>query len=160
MIALPLSKTGNPRWTTQHSSKNTWDIDPMVIPRCARCFGVFIFWESVIENTVIYSVTAMHLPPGTKNYVKTVSKELLKRIPKDVPNGKPYCIILGGGKIDTPQNKFFYRNSIRGYILPLQRKYPSVEILFLTTQKNTLFTTMYLKKNGEVEAKNYFQKLN
>jgi hypothetical protein len=130
----------------------------MVIPRCARCFGIFIFWKSIVKKEVTYSITAIHVPPGKRSYIKSVSKELLKRVPKDVPSGEPYHIIFGGGKINTPQNRFFYKNSIRGYILPLQRKYPSIEINLFEVKDNTFFTTMFLSKDGEISAKNYYPK--
>ncbi|HRH24948.1 MAG TPA: hypothetical protein PLQ20_01230 [Candidatus Paceibacterota bacterium] len=130
----------------------------MIIPRCARCLGVFIFWESILGSAVIYSVTALHLPPGKRDYIKSVSKEILKRVPQDVPSGKPYLIILGGGKIDSPKNKFFYKNSLRHYILPLKRNFPGIEIQIVSPEKNTMFTNLTLNKQGEVEATQYYIK--
>lgn len=110
MLVVNLSKRGNSTWITQHSSPNKWDLKTMVIPKCARCLGIFIFWKSLIQNKTIYSVTGLHLTPGKPKYTKLVSKEILSKLRKDVPKGSPYHIVFGGGKINTPQNKFLMKN--------------------------------------------------
>ncbi|MCC7436660.1 hypothetical protein IT402_02165 [Candidatus Nomurabacteria bacterium] len=158
MIVIELSKKGNCRWVTQHTSANIWDIEPMVIPRCARCFGVFIFWKSIVNRNVIHSVTGIHLPPGSPSFTKSVSKELLNRIRDDVPKGQPYHIIFGGGKIDTPQNRFLYSTSIKKYIFALKNMFPFVPIEFYKPKENTWFTTMVLKKEGEISTTQYYPK--
>lgn len=152
MISITLSKRGNGRFLTQHSEMNHWPLQPMVIPKCARCTGMFIFWKTLSERTMILSITGVHLPPGSAKYLKKTRNNFFKDLLEDVPNGTPYYAVVCGGKIDTPQNKFLYHNSLRHYIYPLQEKYPDIPIVIFPPTDTTAYTTLFLAKDGTVDA--------
>lgn len=155
MIPVTLSKKGHARWITQHFGINGWGMQPMVVPRCARCFGILIFWKTVLGDKIVYSITGIHLPPGTPKYTKYIKKELFRRLPKEVPGGEPYYIIACGGKVNNPQNRFYYKKSVRNYLLPFERKFPNVQIDKFAVKEDTVQTTMFLHKNGTVSARLY-----
>jgi hypothetical protein len=155
MLPVTLSKKGNARWRTIHYGINGWKLQPMIIPKCARCTGIFIFWEAVFSDCTVYSITGAHLPPAHKKDTRAIHREFFKGMQKDIPGGKPYYAIVCGGKIDTPQNKWWYYFSRRRYVEYLSNMYPDLEISIYTPDKDTAAMTMKLDEHGEVDA-DYF----
>lgn len=155
MIPVTLSKKGHGRWITQHFGANGHKMQPMIIPRCARCFGIFIFWKARVGGKIIYSITGLHLPPGTPRYTKYTGKEVLRRLMKELPLSQPYYLIACGGNINTPQNRFFYKKSWQHYLSPFKIVYPDLQVNMYAVEKNTVQTTMYLHENGTTSAKLY-----
>ncbi len=153
MISLTLSISGKARWITQHYGINNWKVQPMVIPKCRRCIGIFIFWRSILEDGVVFSVTGIHLPPGTPKYTKLVRDAVSNKLSKDVPEGVPYQIVFCGGTIDTPQNTFLYKNSLRRYVYPLRNKYPNITTMIYEPNEKTFDTTMFLTKDGNIDVR-------
>lgn len=151
MIPITLSKKGNGMWLTQHYGVYGQNIRPMIIPHCARCTGIFIFWKTIFDDGVVYSITGAHLPPSRGKFIKRIMDDFLKQIIKDIyPLAKPYYASICGGKIDTPQNEFFYRNSFQHYVLPLHKKYPDLQINIYSPIKETADMTMILDEDGNV----------
>lgn len=151
MISIKLGPSGGGSIFTQHYGINGWTLQPMVIPNCRRCIGMFIFWKSVFKDCVAFSITAVHIPPGSPSYARKVKKDIFNKISKAVPSGKPYCIIISGGTIDTPQNKFFYRNSFRHFIRPIRFIYPDIPISICEPTKTTFDTTMFITSEGKFD---------
>jgi hypothetical protein len=155
MIPITLSKRGSGRWITQHFGINDWKIEPMVIPSCGRCFGIFIFWKTIFENKIVYSITGAHLPPGTPKYTKYTGKYFFHQLSKDMPKAEPYLVVVCGGNINTPQNRFFYKKSRRHYLVPFLKMYPNIQITMYAVEENTVQSTMFLHSDGTVSTRLY-----
>ena len=156
-IEVRYAPSGNIRWITQHYGINGWKLKPMVIPDCARCLGIFMFWKTKKRDIPVYSVTAIHLPPpdGVKSSRKKIEKEYFKKIctHDDLDNSEPYLIILAGGKIDTPQNRTHYERSLRKFVLPFGRIYPNTQIMSIPPLEKVMFTTFILDELGVFRTK-------
>jgi hypothetical protein len=156
-IEIKYSENGSIRWVTQHYGEILgWKMEPMVIPNCARCLGIFIFWRTKDMNKPIFSVTGIHLPP----YGNTNSEEsrLRKRFYKQLFNSdnlqwsEPYLIVMAGGRIDTTQNRIFYRRSMRHFVKPLKFKAPDAQLMYIPTEEKIMYTSFVLDELGQLRV--------
>jgi hypothetical protein len=155
MTPVLLSKKGGARWITQHYGINGWKLQPMIIPRCARCTGVFIFWKTIFPKAVAYSVTAGHIPPMPRKYTREIQKDLLKNFHDGTLGSEPYLIVFCGGRIDTPQNKYWYKLAAKRYVQFADRVYKDIPVMVVVPNKTTTGTNLYLHEDGSVSARFY-----
>jgi hypothetical protein len=144
--------SGNIRWITRHYGINGWKMQPMVIPDCARCLGIFIFWKTKARKIPVYSVTGVHLPPYSlgKSGGRKDQKMLFKAIcyKNDLIESEPYLIVLAGGKVDTPANCFHYQRSLNFFVKPFLAKFPNIQVSYFRTTNETMFTTFVFDELG------------
>lgn len=150
-FAVPLSKTGNIRWCTQHYGMNGWEMKPMVVPGCARCIAMLIFWKPKdTKEHSMHSVTAVHIPPYTGKSISMTRKYFMETLFKEMNYSEPYLMVVAGGRIDNPENRIHYKRSIRKFVKPFVYMFPKIQMGQSRPTKETMFSTLILTKKGEV----------
>lgn len=159
MIVINLSKRNALKLTTQYFANNQ-EIKPMIIPGCARCIGMYIFWKKESTEGSFYAITGVHIPPysGKKEIRRARNSffKLLKNQPLFKEYGvKPYYVFVAGGKIDTPINQTHYMRSLRFFVRPLYSVFDNIQIDGFMPMETTQKTNIFLRENGKVEIKQF-----
>ena len=154
MIAVATTKRTTHVWITQDYGSKACPT-PMIIPKCQRCFGIFIFWEKTEKVGMLYSITAMHLPPNRSRSEKKLRNEIFRQLFAEMKSARPYQIVISGGRIDTREHRFLYKMSLRRYAMYLQSHFPNLEICIHIPNQDTAYSNMVLHEDGTVTVTFY-----
>lgn len=147
-IRVTLREGGGLNWITQNFGVYDWKMNPMIIPDCARCVAVYIFWKTIDNDVPLYSVTGVHVPPYNGKSIKKIKRFFFKRLLKKQRLMQPYFIAIAGGQINTIQNQIDYYRALKNFVRPFLYIFPNVQTGVHPPSKVENLTSFILNEDG------------
>ncbi len=161
MIEVPLGENAAYSGYTQDFHGED-DFEEMYIPECYRCIGVILYWkrkETYDHNLPIarYAVSAFHIRPHFHHgALKIVSGHFFDLIKELAKYRELLSLHYMGGRINTVQNKIFYKNSVKYFILPFKELFPHFDVQVYGPTAAQISSTFYVGEDLTVHVEREF----